>query len=332
MKTTMWKKLASVTLAGAVMAGCLTGCGSSSEKAEDSADNTIHFIIPYQTEYIAALSEEATAAAEENGYELIVDDAGTDLGKQLDLVTMAANSGAEAIIVFLAESDAAESVIDAAGDTKVVFCNFSLADESVLDAEHVFIGCNENETGKYQGQEIAEYFANLGQTDIDALFIQGPQNLVHYQKRTAVLQSELENAGLNVNYTTLDGGDDYEAAQDAVLNNIKSADYDVIIGSNDAMVLGALAGFSQLDIDVTGIPVFGIDAIDAAVKAIQDGTMTGTVYQDVTQSDLAVNACINLMNGKAFNEGLDYIEDENNEFIAYAPWVAVTADNVDSFR
>lgn len=335
MKTARWRRLAATVLGSALLIGYMSGCGSQSNSgsAADGVDNgTIHFIIPYKTQYINQLTAQAEKEAEVNGYGFIVDDSGSDLGKQLDLVAAAADSGAEAIIVLPVESDAAPSIMDAAGETKIVFLNRELADESILDADHVYIGCNEDESGIYQGKEIAEYFGELGQTDIHALLIQGDQDLIYFQKRTSIVQSTLEEAGLNVEYTILDTGDSQEEAQNVVVNTVRSADYDVIIGGSDAFALGALEGFSQLQLDVSGIPVFGIDADPNAIRAIRDGSMTGSVYQDIAQATMAVDACINLMNGNAFHEGLDYVAADNNEFIAYAPWTAVTADNVDTFQ
>ena len=58
---------------------------------------------------------------------------------------------------------------------------------------------------------------------------------------------------------------------------------ELIIANNDGMALGAiqsLQGHGYNDGKGTTIPVFGVDAIQAAKDAIDAGNMTGTVKQD----------------------------------------------------
>ncbi len=68
----------------------------------------------------------------------------------------------------------------------------------------------------------------------------------------------------------------------------------------------------------TGIMVLGLNANDAALEAIKEGTMTASLKQDAvaiadTAADLAVNAA----------KGED-IED------TYIPWIMITKNNVDT--
>ena len=60
---------------------------------------------------------------------------------------------------------------------------------------------------------------------------------------------------------------------------------ELIIANNDEMAIGAVtalqnAGYNLEDGSATVIPVFGVDATDAAKEAIGKGTMTGTIKQD----------------------------------------------------
>ena len=60
---------------------------------------------------------------------------------------------------------------------------------------------------------------------------------------------------------------------------------ELVIANNDEMAIGAVtalqnAGYNLEDGSSTVIPVFGVDATDAAKEAINKGTMTGTIKQD----------------------------------------------------
>ena len=58
---------------------------------------------------------------------------------------------------------------------------------------------------------------------------------------------------------------------------------ELVIANNDDMALGAIAALQAAGYNNgTGktIPVFGVDATDAAKEKIADGSMTGTIKQD----------------------------------------------------
>lgn len=60
---------------------------------------------------------------------------------------------------------------------------------------------------------------------------------------------------------------------------------ELVIANNDEMAIGAVAalqngGYNLEDGSSKVIPVFGVDATDAAKDAIGKGTMTGTIKQD----------------------------------------------------
>ena len=66
---------------------------------------------------------------------------------------------------------------------------------------------------------------------------------------------------------------------------------ELIIANNDEMALGAIAALSEAGYNKTGgkiIPVFGIDATDAARAKIEDGFMAGTIKQDAAGMAAAI--------------------------------------------
>ena len=84
---------------------------------------------------------------------------------------------------------------------------------------------------------------------------------------------------------------------------------ELIIANNDEMALGAIAGLQGAGYNNgTGktIPVFGVDATDAAKEAIGNGSMIGTIKQDGDGMAEALKTITdNFTEGKSALEGID---------------------------
>ncbi len=332
---TNMKKALALILAGSVLMTTTAGCGRTISAAEVSeAKGQIYMITGTTTEYIDQLTETAEAYAMEAGYELKVSDAAGDWARELTLLEMAQNDGAEAVIMIPSASDDTATILEAAGDTKIVFLNRELNNTDLLDENHVYVGPNEQYSGLYQAEIIADELAGKGKTELTALLLTGPESLKHSTTRTEGVKAALESAGYDMTYIELAGNEAYDAASLAVTEAYrgKTVDFDVIIAENDAMACGAVNAFNFIDLSLEGIPVVGIDASNDAVQCVKDGQMTGTVYQDTVQAEMAVQACINLMQGEAFSDGMEGEKDPANAFILYSGWEKVTSVNAGSFR
>ena len=83
---------------------------------------------------------------------------------------------------------------------------------------------------------------------------------------------------------------------------------EVVIANNDDMALGAISALQAAGYNVEGgkyIPVFGVDATDAAKEKIADKSMTGTIKQDaVGMANAVVLIAQNLKAGKPAFEGV----------------------------
>jgi methyl-galactoside transport system substrate-binding protein len=78
--------------------------------------------------------------------------------------------------------------------------------------------------------------------------------------------------------------------------------------NNDEMALGAVSALQAAGYNKQGgktIPVFGVDATDAAKTAIKDGRMTGTIKQDGEGMARVIHTlCQNFKGGKPIFEGV----------------------------
>jgi ABC-type sugar transport system substrate-binding protein len=97
-------------------------------------------------------------------------------------------------------------------------------------------------------------------------------------------------------------------------------DLDAIFANNDEMALGAINALQAAGI--SDVMVFGIDATPDGVKAIEDGTLTATVFQDAKgQSEGAMDFAIKAIKKEAITESVNWI-----------PYVLVTKDNVAQYK
>ena len=337
------KRLLALGIAG-VMALSLAACGGGGSSAPAGSDSgstgggaaaggeKITLIMSQRDEFLSSLEAGAKKAAGELGVNLVTQDANQDESKQIQYVQAAAADGQKAIIVNPINPSACQSIIDAAGDMKVVFVNRVPDDTSILNENAVYVGSDEHTSGKFQGDFLAEYFKAQGKTDIKYILLNGIIGQTSTTLRTESVLKALADGGINATETTapLAAMYDRNKAIDMITPVLsdKSKQFDCIISNNDAMALGAIEAAKNAGLDPTSFPIVGIDATADGRQAIKDGTMAMSVFQDPNgQGGGAVQAAVNLINGAALNEGTSFDVDETG-FILWVPFEEVTPDNV----
>ena len=336
------KKMMAMLLVGATCAGMMAGCGSGGDSKGSAAsggsgeNGNITLVMAQRDEFLSTLEAAATKAGEAQGYKITAQDAQSDAQKQIQFVETAKNGGDKAVIVNPVDSDAAQSVVDAAGDLPLVFVNRPPTDLKVLDPENVaFVGSDEDTSGYFQGEALAEYFKAKGKTEINYILLQGILGQVSQIKRCAGVLKALEDNGIKAT-PVVELAAEYDRAKaiDKISPVLTSGqNFDCIISNNDAMACGAIEACQSAGIDPSSFPIVGIDCTKDGAAAVKDGKMLMTVFQDPEgQGTGAVMACINLINGKPINEGTEYALDDSGESysdsIVWVPFEPVTADNV----
>ena len=233
--------------------------------------------------------------------------------------------------------DVANEIISMANGTPVIFFNRAIEADgnegTVLNANATisFIGTDAPEAGHLQGKMVGEYLlANWDTADLNgdgkisyAMF-KGDEANVEAIYRTqfgvadanAVLteagKPELEyfDASNTSKYQVdLGGAWSAQAALDYMNTNLSQYNeangnmIELIICNNDNMAEGAIsaletAGYNTGAEGSKTIPVFGVDATDAAKELIAAGKMTGTVKQDAEGMAVAIASVV-----KAIGEG-----------------------------
>ncbi len=318
----------------------------------------------------ASLNEQLEAA----GIEYQDFDANNNQATQLEAVQTAVTNGFNVLVVNLVTSgsaDAAEQIIQAAGDIPVIFFNRAVEgdgeEHTVLDAHDniAFIGTDAPEAGHMQGQLIGEYLLeNYDAVDLNgdgaisyAMFMGDAANVeAIYRTQYGVEDANavLTAAGKpELVYFNASNTDKYQLDPNGAWSSSAAFDFmstnlgeyseangnmiELVIANNDDMALGAIsalqgAGYNLGDGSCTKIPVFGVDATQAAQDAIAADTMTGSIKQDNVGMASAITSVVQAVaSGSAIADAVSATADtadmfsvaegfSNKLFVAYAPY------------
>ena len=258
---------------------------------------------------------------------------------QSDQVNTAIADGTNLLIVNIVEtstSDPAKDIVEAARakDIPVIFFNREVADNAVINSydKCAFVGTNAPDAGHMQGEMIGKYLVDNfdaldlnGDGKISYVMFKGQEANAEAEARTqfgvedankvltAAGKPELEyyDAGASTKYLVDTNGKwSSTAANDYMVTLLGSYNKDnnnmieLVIANNDDMALGAISALQNVGYNngegTTTIPVFGVDATDAAKEAIDKGTMTGSIKQDnVGMASTIVTLVKNVQSGAA---------------------------------
>lgn len=322
----------SAASAAVLLFGTVQPLAEETSSGEDTYE--MAYVLSVRDEFLRTLEDDVIASAKECGVGMVSLYAGSDSQQLISCVQAANTMGKDAVIINLNAAEDAQACIEAAGDMKVVFLNRVPADYTLLSENAAAVASDEHTSGTYQGEFLAQYFQEKGQTEVNYVLLRGTGGLVHTELRSEGAVKALEDAGLTANeVAVIDADYDRETAMNALLEALpEMGDFDCIISNNDAMAIGAIMAMQQLGMDPSEKPIVGIDATVDGVEELKAGNMAMTVFQSHEgQAYGSVMAAINMLEGKDLTEGTDYTISEENPYVVYVPFVPVTPENVDTF-
>lgn len=242
--------------------------------------------------------------------------------------------------------DAATNIINMAKekDIPVIFFNRAVSTaedggEAVVSSYEkcVFVGTDYEMAGHMQGQMIGQYLVDNfdavdlnGDGKISYVMFKGDEANAEAIARTqygvedadAILTEagkpalEFYDSANNSKYLVDQNGTwSAQAATDymqTILSQYSEANgnmVELVIANNDDMALGAISALQNAGYNKEGgtyIPVFGVDATDAAKEKIADGSMTGTIKQDAEgMANTIAQIAQNFQGGKSTFDGVD---------------------------
>lgn len=342
----MKKRMLALALASFMLLGTLAGCGGSSNSgaassaapagsAAASAGSTdagnsgtykIGLSMALRDQFLSTLEAATIKAAEEAGVELATFDANSDVATQLSHVQTCASGGYDAMIVNLVNVDSAAEMVDLAGDMKLIFVNRMPTDTSILCKDVVYVGSNELDSGRLQGEFLANYFNEQGKTDVNGILFMGTLGQDSTNKRTDSAKKAMADAGINVTWVYEDTADyDRAKAMDKMTQLLgdNSKNFDFILSNNDDMALGAIEAM-KVTLGEVPCPVVGIDGTATGCEAIVSGDMSFSVFQNAAgQGGGTIDCALRMLNG-------DDMADLDN-FVHWIPFEPINADNVSDY-
>ncbi len=332
--------------------------GAPAETGAVSDLNVAVFYYNYSDIYISSVRNNMDTMLGEMGITPDNYDGAGNQNQQTDQISTAIANGANLLIVNIVETsspDAAQNAVDAAkaAGIPIIFFNREVSDDVVNSYDKcAFVGTDAPEAGHMQGKMIGDFLmANYDTVDLNGdgkisyVMFKGQEGNAEAEFRTQYAVEDADAilteggkealsyyAGDDVatKYLVDQNGTWSSAAAVAYMDTIL-AEYseangnmvELVIANNDDMAMGAIsslqtAGYNLGDGECVTIPVFGVDAIDSAKQAIDEGKMTGTVMQDAEGMASTITALVaNVQNGGAVMDGIDeaggYIVDLNDD-------------------
>ena len=318
--------------------------GSAPASAPAAADGSIAvFYYTYSDTYISTVRTALDAELDKLGVEYQDYDSNSQQNTQTEQVDTAITKGATCLIVNIVETgsdDAAQGIVDKAkaADIPVIFFNREVSDAVVNSYEKcAFIGTDAAEAGHMQGQMIADYLlANYDDVDLNGdgtisyVMFKGQNANPEAEYRTQYVVEDcdaaLEAAGKPaLTFYDANNADKFLVDRNGTWSAQASNEYmttilseyteannnmvELVICNNDGMAEGAITALKTAGYNASAdkaIPVFGVDATDAAKELIAAGSMVGSIKQDA-EGMAAVIALLakNATSGAALMDGTD---------------------------
>ena len=321
------------------MALSLAACGGSGSSSKKDGEVAV-FWYTFGDTYLSSVRAALNTALTNAGVKYQDYDANGSQTTQTEQIQTAITKGASVLVVNIVDAssdDATQAIVDMAknANTPLVFFNRSVSEEIVSAYDKAaYVGTDYTQAGHMM---IGNYLvANYDAIDLNGdgvisyVMFKGQEGNMEADARTQYgvedADAVLTGAGKaqlsfydanNTSRYLVDQNGAWSAAQGQDYMQTILAQYseannnmvELVIANNDDMALGAIAALQAAGYNNgTGktIPVFGVDATDAAKEKIADGSMTGTIKQDAEGMANAISTITqNLASGKATFEGID---------------------------
>jgi len=285
---------------GAIAALMLTTAAQSADKKIGATVSSLEFT------FIAVMAKGMTDhTGKLPGVKLQLEDAKNDVANQLSQVQNFIASGVDAIVVNAVDTSATQAMTDAAAKAKIplVYVNRQPINIDTLPDGQAFVASNEVDSGTLQTKEVCRILKEKGKgKGANIVVLVGELSNQAAVQRTKDIHDVIATPDCSFMKVVEEqtGGWKRDAGQDIVTNWIsKGVKFDAIIANNDDMALGGVHALKKNGISTKDIPVSGIDATQEALKAMQDGDLAVTVFQDaVGQGAGSIDTALNILAGK----------------------------------
>ena len=332
------KKTFFILLVICLSALAITSCDSC---ASDGEISVLYYT--YSDTYISSVRTEMDRILKDMKLSFHNYDANGNQSTQTEQIDTAIAKGSKMLIVNIVDTgsdDAAKTIVNKAkaAGIPVIFFNRSVSEDVLKSYDKCFfVGTDYEMAGKMQGELIGNYVKDNysaidlnGDGKISYCLFKGQQGNAEAEARTKyaveVANKILTEAGkAPLVFYDRANADGYLVDQDGTWSSAAANNYmktiltayseksgnmvELVIANNDEMALGAISALNEAGYNTSGgktIPVFGVDATEAAKAKINAGQMTATVKQDGAGMATAIGTIAsNLLSGSDAFMGID---------------------------
>ena len=275
----------------AIMLACATSLAGGNVRAAEKytvgyanmADTDV-FVMARKTAFI-------DAAKSDPSMDIKFSDANNDVNKQLDQIDNFIAEKVNAIVVVPVDYDGIVPGVEKANQAGIPVIALGIASNG---GKSTFVGSKNVDAGRMQGEYMHDHLPKNAQI----LYLQGTLGLYHSAERLKGFTEALQRPDVKV--LAVQSGD-YDRAkgmqvtEDWVQTFPK---FDGVVAANDQMALGALQALKGAD-RAKGVMISGVDGVPDALKAIEDGDMTQSIFQNAKgQAKAAFEVVEDIKNGK----------------------------------
>lgn len=289
-------------------------CGQS---ADSDGKKTIGVsMLSLQSEFVVNVKEAMEDEAAAQGIRLIVNDAQREAIRQVQQVESFISQGVDAIILNPCEMEASSPAVRKAQEAGIPIINVNSETSATPDG---FVGSRDEESAELALEYLAEALGGTG----NLVVMHGYMGQAAQLKRAAATQTVLAKyPGISL-LAEQTAEWDRAKAMSLMENWVQSYGdrIDAVFAQNDEMGMGALQALEQAGLKEK-VLVVSIDAIGDALRAVKEGRLDATVFQDAeAQGKQAVRMALDFIQHK------DSVADTN----VLIPFQLVTAGNVEQF-
>ena len=324
------KRKIAILLSLIMMFVSISGCSRQKDVSSNKNVKILFSISDGSDSFRKLLVTGAEEYAKSQNIELKVMDAAGSIEAQVSHMKEAAAGGYNAILCATVNPDTALQLKKAAKGIPIIFMNSSPSDDLLEKDKYIYVASDEAVAGKYQAEYIADYLKN--KKDIKVVILKGEKDSSATIGRTKAVKDTFKEKGINAEYVFEDYANWSRTGAKNLLNIFLSTNkaFDCVICNNDDMALGAVDSLKEHNIDLSKIPVVGIDATSDGRKAVSDGSMQLTVYQSAKgQSKSAVDAAVKIASGQDTSKLENITEDGKHIWV---PFEKVDKSNVSKYN
>ena len=303
------------TLAVVLLAVAFTGCNQKQNQGAAQGGGRITIGVSYQNlqnEFVINIQEAVQQEAKKLNVDIVEADGQGNAESQISQTENFIARGVDAIILDPYDKEGCTHAVDLAvqAHKPIIVVNAIVANLNKADA---YVGSEDAEAGRIAAQRIMDVLHGKGSIAI----IHGPNGHSAELQRSEGIRQVLAKYPESSIVLEQTANWDRTQALNLMENWLASGrQIDAVIAQNDEMALGAYKAIETAG-KQKSIAVIGIDAIPDALKAVADGKLVGTVFQDAKgQGSLAVDLAVQIVRGQK-------VKHDN-----YLPFKLVTTENV----